>query len=246
VKTYWALAFLIILAPNPAIACSPDTVATWDAYHGAWGWETAFDLSVQYSHAGSQATIVGRIGATSSCGPMEGFNAGRPDSEITWVLEGMVSQGSSDSLLGPGGSVTRYTGGSFSIWESGPNAPLVQSMPPNPPTGTVPSTFEDGTLLYQASVGRLSVFLTKDPDGFLFGAFSADFTGTAGSILPSMPSGHVDGSWCYPAHDGTCGPPFGSFQYMGYTGFSKSGFIGTGSSTPIRRTTWGTLKTTYR
>lgn len=219
-------------------ACLSGTLAEWSATR-ALGWETSYNQQYFYSYPGSNLAICGKL--TSTCGPMSGVHA-NADSELTWVVDGLVSLGGSDSLdQHHSSSMTHYAGGSLRIYQGSPkNTPTFGSEPPSPPNATVPSTYEDGTLLYQASISNFTVLLSRDNLGNVSGGWSGQFTASGGVLRDSIPSGEFANGW-FPVTFGNCGAPI-----AGYVVYCCSGSFSYNATVPVISKSWGDLKTLYR
>jgi hypothetical protein len=126
--------------------------------------------------------------------------------------------------------------GTFQIWKDSPVVGTPADYGVNPPNGTAPSTFTDGTLVLGGTFGVLTILVNMDTfDGSLSGTIDFD----SGSDLPNIPPGMQDGwtfagfGWDYP------GIP------EGYT-WQIDGEVYLPEPTPVRQTSWGELKREHK
>ncbi len=231
---------LLVIQRRVDAGCPPDTLAEWDLAHPAIAWEDAYDRAAAWSAPGSQLTLCGTFQGT--CGPMIGFDALSADSELSWVADQLVSLGSSDSLTPNGIQVTNYSGGRLRIFQGAPrDVPDWRVMPANPPNAVFPGAYENGTLLYEASIGAASLVMAESRIGIAIGGFSAAFVGTGGVLLAAIEGGKISAnSWCLPFRDCYNGLLSTS------TGASQGGSLSYRAATSTRPSTWGKLKSIYR
>lgn len=160
----WTLAVLLVAcAAIPAFGQAP----TID-YLG-YGWE---DGALPPSNPGDVLTCVGTADNVDAI-----FGVDLGTEELTFHLYGLVSVG--EVPLGGGIVMISYTGGMLDVWRDGAqNA----DYGINPPNGTAPSSFTDGTLFFSGAFNSFTLFL--NPDGS--GAFEGNLDGVGGEILGSM------------------------------------------------------------
>lgn len=119
-------------------------------FEDLFAYETAYSNHV--STGGSLLTLVGSV--RQFCNVLGDQNAQDPILEYTLHIPGLYSMGTTTTDLG--GTTrysTTYASGPFTIYQGSPrNAPAPGSMPPNPPNGLVPSTFQDGIPLITGNV----------------------------------------------------------------------------------------------
>ena len=110
----------------------------------------------------------------------------------------------------------------------------------NPPNGTAPSTFTDGTLLLQGSFTRFLV-QTNDFTSFQVGNAEGDIIWTGGSLLSLMYQGTEPCPGLF-----TGGLTWrASMVPAGYL-FNHDGKIDLNCPTPAESATWGKVKAQYR
>jgi len=159
-----------VLSANPAAARIP---IDWDP---AYFWQAG--ATPTNAPAGGELKAVGIV---SDFGPpLDFLDAHDPGKEYTFYLYGLISQGTVAS--GPPSTTfytTEYTGGFFELYE---DLTPESSFAPNPPNGTVPSTFTDGTLLLS---GYFTSFRTQTNNFTQYSVGNAEGTiiFTGGSLL---------------------------------------------------------------
>ena len=186
--------------------------------------------------AGNSLTGVGTV---SAFGPPFAFlNAADPTKEYTIYVYGLASLGTV-TIGSPGLQfyTTNYAGGTIEIYEDlSPD----HAYGVNPPNGTAPSTFSDGTLLLKGVFTRFLV-QTNDFTAFQVGNIEGDITWTGGTLLALTNQG---GQPCPGLFTGgmtwrTTVVP------QGYL-FTHDGKIDLNCPTPALPATWGQLKGQYR
>jgi|WetSurMetagenome_2_1015567.scaffolds.fasta_scaffold100605_2 hypothetical protein len=247
----WVAAALGLLA---TALSAPVATAQCGSYPGmmikfdgdAWAYEPGYDAANIFSTAGNQLTVVGTVSVF--CYPFANFNPANPDTEYTFIWDGLVSQGTTSvAYLGTGRKyMTNYVGGNFRIYAGSPrNAPTV-TPPALPAGGIVPDAFVDGTMILGGTMGPLYVEILKLPGGTSYsGSFRADYWGTGGTLygLVEDASSLLTGLWCpvppSTSKPGTCSLP---------TGWSAhpSGKWDMPGTVPTLPSTWGKIKTLYR
>jgi hypothetical protein len=210
-------------------------------------YETNYTVATYHSAAGSQLTVVGKI--VQFCAPLQDLV---PDAakEYTFVFSSLTTAaGTVHTPLGGGTTrhQTSYGSGLFSIYEGmPPNAPAAASAPPNPPNGTVPSTFQDGTLILQGTLANFVTTVTQFGSGTFATSFRADyqFTGPAGGTyydrIQHWGPGLLGGLWCATGTaGGLCENPAGYSAH-------PNGKFDIPPVTETLRSTWGMIKQLYR
>ncbi len=212
----------------------------------AFAYETNYTPGTLTSAAGSQLTVVGIV--SLFCSPFTDLNPLDPNTEYTFVWDGLVSQGTVTRALG---SSTRYTtkylGGGFRIYAGSPrNAPTTATLPALPAAGVVPDAFVDGTLILSGVFpDSLNVIITRSSLGSYTSSFRANYQCTGGTLFGRVDNSVnlMDGLWCPvpPAGSpvGTCPLP---------TGWSAhpNGKWDPPAIVPAQSSTWGKIKTLYR
>jgi hypothetical protein len=123
--------------------------------------------------------------------------------EYTWVLDGLTTSSPVSAMASPGYVV--FTGGRFTIYED-PNHNADYGI--NPPNGTAPTTFQDGTNYLSGTLSTLTMWwdpMTKVGNfegtvNFDAGSHLAEvnpsvyqgwtFGGSTSSVLASIPAGY--------------------------------------------------------
>lgn len=178
------------------------------------------------SVAGNELTIVGKIQLFQA--PLNGFDAGDPTREYTFVFDDLISQGTVD--LGPIRR-TNYTGGRWRVFE---DLTPDRNFGTNPPNATSPSTFEDGGLILE---GTFTGFYTVSNETGFSGNYNADIVATGGSALNLLAA---DGSLCGYLI-GVWNRTAGSFP-TGYIRSCDGKFDFFGCPVPVENSTWSRVK----
>jgi hypothetical protein len=228
-------------APVLAGPCDSGTLIDWDA--DAFAYETNYaNLN---SNAGSQLTMVGIINLF--CAPLNVNNPNDPGKEYTFYFQGLISQGTN---IIPVGTVTiydtQYTQGQFFIFESSPrNSPgATTPMPANPPNGSVPLNFVDGTVIVQGDLNNFNTTVAIGGAGGPTGNFRGDYRFTGGTqfaLVAGQTDGLFNGLWCAPviADGSICD------VQPGYSAH-PDGKFDQSEATPAANSTWGAIKAMYR
>ena len=238
-------ALFVVLAPAAAFA-QTGTIADWGP--NSFAWESNYNAATYISNPGSQLNAVGIVDDfAGTLAVLEPIPAGM---EYTYWMTNLVSQG---TVITPGGYANTYrtiyvTNG------AGPNvalytSPVNASFGTNPPNATVPSTFNDGSLVLSGSFQQLTVtFIRRNSDQMVL-------SGNADTGTPSVANGVFNGGSALPLVSTNGQPcPFrvtggwlakaGSFP----AGFSAhfDGKIDIDCPTPAEAATWGRIKGQYR
>jgi hypothetical protein len=248
----WLAAALGLLATALA---APVATAQCGGYPGmmikfdgdAWAYETGYNATTLTSTAGSQLTVVGTVSVL--CFPFADFNPASPDTEYTFIWDGLVSQGTTSvAYMGTGRKyMTNYVGGNFRIYAGSPrNAPTV-TPPALPAAGIVPGAFVDGTMILGGGMGPLYVEILKFPGGSSYsGSFRADYWNTGGTLFGRVgdATSLLSGAWCVvppitPAPIGTCS------LAAGWSGH-PNGKWDMPLTVLAAPSTWGKIKSMYR
>jgi hypothetical protein len=227
------------LAPLASAQCPPlsgpsSPMIEFDA--NCFAYETNYTPATFNSAAGSQLTVVGIIDVFYA--PLTFLTPGDPTKEYTFVLSGLVSNGTTSAVNGPTTIwTTDYAGGTFAIYEGSPeNAPLAGAMPANPPNATVPANFADGTAIltgvlcgFQTQISKTSTFPAN-------GSFRSNYHFDGGTLFANVGDAEalLSGLW-----------NVSSTLPAGYSAH-PNGKFDSPPSTASKNSTWGTIKTLYR
>ena len=226
------LAAACVLGGVGLAAAATGPAIDWDP---AYTWEPG--ATATNSIAGNEFKLVGTV--SSFDGPLGGLNPNDPVKEYTFYCYGLISQGTvSQGIPGFTAYTTNYSGGTFELYE-GPSHNAM--FAPNPPNASVPSTFNDGTLLLS---GSFTSFIVQSND---FTAFDVgniegtiDFNGGTLLQLIQGPNGQpcpglfTGGSTWLP-----------SVLIPGYV-YRHDGKIDLQCPTAASTGTWGRVKSLYR
>lgn len=227
-----SVAALLVLVTAPRLWAGAGPSIDWDP---AYCWQvggTATNLP-----SGGEFKIVGIISSFDS--PFQDLNAGDPNTEFTFYVHGLISQGTVAS--GPPSMTlytTNFTGGTIEVYQGSPrNA----AFDPNPPNATVPANFTDGTMILSGSFTSF-VVQSNNFTAFDSGNIEGDLNWTGGTLYYRTFA--IGGVPCPGLFTGgaTWNP---SLLYPGYL-FRHAGKIDLQCPTPAVRNTWGALKSLYR
>ncbi|MEN8006267.1 MAG: hypothetical protein ABFS42_04595 [Candidatus Krumholzibacteriota bacterium] len=206
---------LLTIGANPALAAVADYVG--------FGWETGgIDPSVPGDEL-AIATVVTQIDAL--------FGIDLNAVESTLYIDGLLSQG---AIVNPSTGITTisYTGGTLRLYAD-PGEDSDWGI--NPANGTVPSTFINGDLLFEASFTSFSLILQSSGGG----AFEGYLNGTGGSALIGPCSD------CAYTFAGAFSTPSGAQIPEGYD-LQVDGVLEVESAVAIENMSWGSVKNLYR
>ena len=221
-------ALLMSVVSGPATAGPP---IDWDpAYFYATG-ATANNIPL-----GTELKAVGIVSAFDA--PFGDLNAGDPTREYTFVVYGLISQGTVPT--GPPATTfytTHFTGGTIEVYE---DLSPESSFAPNPPNAAVPSTFTDGTLILSGSFTGF-VTQTNNFTAFNVGNAEGNISWTGGTLLSRTIQ---NGEPCPGLLTGgmTWRP---DVLIPGYL-YRHDGKIDLNCPTPTTPSTWGRVKSLYR
>jgi len=252
-----ALSATMAIAQCPAPTDTVGLMIKFDA--DAFAYETDYTPGTYTSAAGSHLTVVGIV--SQFCNPFTDLNALDPNTEYTFIWDGLVSNGTVTKTRGSSTAfTTKYLGGGFRIYAGSPrNAPTALTLPALPAPGFVPDAFEDGTMILSGVMtDSLNVILTRTSGGIFTSTYRANYMCTGGTLYARVGSGIslMDGSWC-PAT-----PPAPPGLVMGETLAGGQCDLPVGWSAhpngkwdmpstvvpPVaaRHSTWGMIKSMYR
>lgn len=245
-----ALLALGASAPAALAQCGGQLLIKFDA--DCFSYESNATLSVQeggtgawMSNAGSQLTVVGLI--TLFCAPLHGNVPNLPATEYSFVMSGMSAAAATVQttyIVNGKKWDTDYTPGNFFIYEDSPaDAPRATTpMPANPPNGSVPVNFADGTLILEGTVTGLHTIVTRTNNtgsAVWGGSFSASYEFTGGTQF-----GLVAGSGVNLLHGNWCGKYPSGCTPTGYTAHPNGNWDF--AVTDAKTSTWGSIKQLYR
>jgi hypothetical protein len=222
-----ALLFAVLTAPASAAVVNP----VIDFSAESFAKEGMRTVDEQFSMPGDELVILGTVAQFQA--PFEDLDANAAGVEYTYVMDGLISLGTTQ---GGAGSIqiftTNYSGGAFRIY---------QDTSPDKDWAD-PATFADGTLILQ---GTFSGFQIVTYSFTCAGTQNADLQFTGGSLFSRVSSGGV----------GTTGIDTGVFnlcastvddplEVLGY--FARSDTkIDIVPPTPVTPTTWSQIKQLY-
>ena len=155
-KLATALCVLVVLAGPIAQAGVVDYVG--------YGWETG---TLDPSEVGDELFMAFKV--TDIC---HNFGVDLMTREGTIYVFGLISEGGVDNA---GQTLISYTGGTLSLYA---DPSFDSDWGTNPPSGTVPSTFVNGELIFEGAFTDFTMVL-----GVTGGAFEGHLNGTGGSSL---------------------------------------------------------------
>ena len=220
----WLLPVIGVLAAGAAFAAGPPI--DWDP---AYGWQvgaTPTNLPL-----GGEFKMVGIVSAFDA--PFGDLNAGDPTREYTFVMYGLISNGT--VAIGPPATTlyeTHFTGGTFELYEDLSPESAFEPFPPNV------ANFTDGTLLLSGSFTSFFVQsnnFTALQTGNIEGAL--DWTG--GTLLPRLQQFGCTGLF-------TGGMTWRSTVVPAGYLYRHDGKMDTQCPTPAAGSSWGRLKSLYR
>jgi hypothetical protein len=161
------------------------------------------------------------------------LTADQANYEYTYVVSGLTPVS-----ITPLGTylVVDYSPGTLSVYEDAKVGGTAAAYGVNPPNGTAPSSFSDGTMIISGTITNFQfVFNTANGSG----SYESNFTVDGGSQLGNVPVDVRDG-WQFSGATGNAlNIPEGyEHQIDGQT------FLG--KPTPVRIGSWGSLKARYR
>jgi hypothetical protein len=234
-----AFAGLVVATLALAPVAQAGVIIDWGPNGNAY--ETNYTAATYISNPGSVMSFVGVV--NSFAGQLAGFQPIPAGTEYTVYGFGFVSAG---TTITPGGFAnsysTNYAGGTVEVWQDGsPDA----AFGTNPPNGTVPSTFNDGSLFLRMTVPSVNVTFSKVNStqqvlGGLLDSGTPNCTAVAGSALPLLTQ---NGQGCPLRLTGGWLARPGNFP-AGYSAH-YDGKIDIDCPTPATPATWGQIKSHY-
>jgi hypothetical protein len=230
-KRWWmtlCVAMLLVGAAAPARAIGP--IFDWDpAYFWTPGAYNNMPLG----------TPMWCVGTISQFGPpVEFLNDTMPETEYTFYIQGLTSQG---TIADGAFYTTFFSGGTFEMYADGsPDAVFA----PNPPNAQVPSTFVDEGSPILTGVFTSLVVYTNDVTAFKVGSIEGNLQWTGGSLLEYLngPNGQPCPGLFTGGATWNTNPGVGIPGYL----FRHDGKIDLQCPTPTTKSTWGRLKSLYR
>lgn len=150
--------------------------------------------------------------------------------EVTYYVYGLTSMGASADDPSTGYTTYYYSGGMLEVYR---DAAMNAAYGINPPNGTAPSTFTDGTLLLKGAFTSFAI--TFNPFGGASYGGSAD--GLAGELITSCVG-------CIYSWGGTYTADVGAQIPEGYD-MQLDGILQIDSAVPSPSTDWGTIKSQF-
>jgi len=233
--------FLILAATTAGAQCTgyPGPMIKFDS--NGYAYETAYNPSTLVSSSGSQMVFVGKV--SLFCAPFLDLDPTSTTTEYTFVWNGLVSQGTTTTVVVPRTTyATHYLGGSFHLYAGSPQD-IPGTLPALPAAGIIPDTYANGTLLLEGTLDDLLVTITKVGTSFS-GSFRTNYHCTGGSLFDRVGSATdlLSGVWCPvppSSSTGTCTLPTGWSAHA-------SGKWDAPATTPASSTAWGKIKMIYR
>jgi hypothetical protein len=212
----WLVALTLVAAF--AVPAQGDVVII--DYYG-YGWETG---GIPPSNAGDMLYFTG---AADDIDPAFGVDLGTE--EVTFYCYDLTSTG--EVPVGGGTVMIGYTGGMLDIYRDAAKNADWGTFPPN---ATSPSTFVDGTLLFQGSFMDFTLFLDSTGGG----AYQGNLDGLGGEILGS-PCANCGFTW-----GGSFTSPSGAQIPDGYD-LQMDGVFEIDRAIGTKTTGWGQLKALF-
>lgn len=217
------LAVTALLATAPA-AFAAGPIIDWDP---AYGWQVG--ATPTNLPAGGEFKMVGIVSAFDA--PFGDLNAADPTREYTFVLYGLISQGT--VALGPPATTiyeTHYTGGTFELYEDLSPESVFAPFPPNI------ADFVDGTLLLSGSFTSFYI-QSNNFTAFQTGNIEGAISWSGGSLVERLHgcTGLFTGGMTWRP----------SVVFPGYL-FRHDGKMDAQCPTPANGSTWGRIKSLYR
>jgi len=234
-------ALFVVAVPVSAFA-QTGTVIDWGPE--CFAWETGYNATTHMTAAGSVMSIVGRI--NGFLGPLGSIDPNTAGTEYTFYITGLTNPAPTTTSVGGTLTVfsTVYHGGTITIWQGSPRDAAFGT---NPPNGTVPSTFTNGSLFLSGTIPTVTINVTRfnsngnwlsgnldsgDPANCLWTGGSA--IGLVSSAVNACPF-RLTGGWDMKTTD----------VLAGYVS-QYDGKIDLNCPTAATQSTWGAIKSQYR
>ena len=152
------------------------------------------------------------------------------NNQYTYHITGLIS-----NTVTPVGSfvIIDYSGpGTLRVYEDSKNTGTAADYGINPPNGTAPSSFTDGTLFLEGSISAFQIILNTSTNS---GSYEASYMATGGSQLGNIPVNKRTG-WTFAGLTGNeINAPEGYAHQV-------DGQVFVTEITPVEPTTWGQIK----
>jgi hypothetical protein len=168
------------------------------------------------------------VGVSDWADPLMGVDLNTE--EVTFYVHDLVSMGQLADNPQPGWTTTYYSGGVLEMYR---DAAMNADYGINPPNGTVPSTFTDGTLLLSANFTSFAISI----DPFGNGSYGGAADGTGGELITSC-------TGCIYTWGGSFTVDAGAQLPEGYD-IQMDGILDIDSAVPAPTQAWGALKAKY-
>lgn len=220
----WLLPVIGVLAAGAAFAAGPPI--DWDP---AYGWQAG--ATPTNLPAGGEFKMVGIVSAFDA--PFGDLNAGDPTREYTFVMYGLISNGT--VAIGPPATTlyeTHFTGGTFELYEDLSPESAFEPFPP------VEANFTDGTLLLSGSFTSFFV-QSNNFTALQTGNIEGALNWTGGTLLPRLTQFGCTGLF-------TGGMTWRSTVVPAGYLYRHDGKMDTQCPTSAAGSSWGRLKSLYR
>jgi hypothetical protein len=227
-KQLATLAFLGVLAlglAKPATATTPSLLVDY----------VGFDYEDPNLNPGTFGELGSGYVSLGNCpGVFAPLVADTSLNEYTYVINGLTAI--NVTPIGPDFIVVDYSTGTFSLYEDSKSGGTVATFGVNPPNGTAPSTFTDGTKILSGTLSNFQIVYNVTAGS---GSFEGQLTFDGGTQLSNLPLNQRDG-WTFSGLSGnsTEVPTGYAHQVDGQVFLNKP--------TPTQKSSWGGLKSRYR
>ncbi len=211
------VALLLLTAFVPAVQAQGIQIIDYVGF----GWETGgFPPS-------DPGDVLSFVANAATVDPLVGVDL--DTEEVTFYIYGLTVAGSDVDVNGT--TTTLYSGGVLEVWRDAAKNADYGTFPPN---GTVPSTFNDGTLLLRGNFTTFTVLMASDGSGF----FGGPADGVAGELITAC-------TGCIYTWGGSFDPNSGVQMPDGYD-FQMDGVLEVDPTVPTQsERAWGSLKAVY-
>jgi len=212
----------------------------------AWAHETAYTPATLISAPGSQLAVVGRVSVF--CSPFGDLDPLDPNTDYTFIWDGLTSQGTTSKLIGSTMQyTTKYAGGGFRIYAGSPRNAPTAPPPALPAPGVVPDAFVDGTMILGGVMDTLVVIVNQLQSGSYSSSFRTNYSCTGGTRYNQVGDAVnlLAGSWC-PVPPAPPAAPIGTCTLPAGWSAHPTGRWDSPSTVPALPATWGKIKMLYR